>query len=70
MGGGLKPGEHWQRGVSRSPESSGGRGREKRSGAAFLAAAVKAEEVRAGLSQAVREAELSDSSRAAAVAGA
>ncbi len=61
---------------SKSPKSSGGRGRGKRSGAEFLAAAARAEEVRAGLSQSVRaglsqsvrEAELAEISRAAAVA--
>jgi hypothetical protein len=36
-----------------------------KSGAAFLAAAARVEVVRAGLSQAVRESELAESSRAA-----
>ncbi len=55
--------------VSESPESGGGRGREKKLGAALLAAAARAEVVRAGLSQEVRESERPVSSRAAAVAG-
>jgi hypothetical protein len=56
--------------ASRSPESGGGRGRGTKSGAAFLAAAARAEVVRAGLSQGLRRAEQAASSRAAAVAGA
>jgi hypothetical protein len=55
--------------VSRSPESGGGRGRRKKLGAELLAAATRAEVVRAGLSREVRESERAVSSRAAAVAG-
>jgi hypothetical protein len=54
--------------VSRSPESGGGRGRGKKSGAALMAAATRVEVVWAGLSQVVRESKLAKSSRAAAVA--
>jgi hypothetical protein len=51
------------------PESGGGPGRRKKSGAALLAVAAKAEAVRAGLSQEVRQVEQAASRRAAAVAG-
>ncbi len=49
-------------------ESGGGRGRGKKPGAALLAAAARVVAVRAGLSQAVREAERAESSRGRAAA--